>query len=180
MLGNLNRYRTSQRTRLQAAPSQIIKISSSYDTMLKSLNKPLTKLASAPSYATTQKAQLKLMTANLDKLTAPTYISNKLTLPFVPFSFRFRRKTISEKRRKIEREKLSKQQRAYQASVGSAILGLTVTPQQARKQKLYLKKFTGMELRPVISSRNYGRSIAAKINKAFGFKVKKRKGRRKK
>jgi len=54
-----------------------------------------------------------------------------------------------ERRIKAQGLKLRKQQRAYQASVGAAVLGLTIPKVKAKK--LAKAEFTGLELRPVVT-----------------------------
>jgi len=63
-----------------------------------------------------------------------------------------------EEKRKIAEAKMRAQIRAYQASVGAVAAGIYITPKEAAR----LRKFTGLELRPVIRRRPVRKAVARK------------------
>ena len=67
---------------------------------------------------------------------------------------------LEKKRRKAKEAKIRKQQRAYQASVAAAVLGITITKKEARKLP---KIFTGLELRPIIKNNYYEKGGSKKM-----------------
>jgi len=66
-----------------------------------------------------------------------------------PFIFDFKIRGRKKRRQPQKKIKLFKQLKAYQASVGAAILGLTISKEEAKKLS---KRLTGLELRPIIKS----------------------------
>lgn len=72
-----------------------------------------------------------------------------------------REETQAERRRrKIKEAKIRKQQRAYQASVASAVLGIAITKKEAKRLP---KVFTGLELRPMVKNNYYGKGGLSKM-----------------
>ncbi len=80
--------------------------------------------------------------------TKPPFVIPEQIITPLPY---FRMYEMKARRKKLTKEerKLREQARAYQASVGAALLGLTISPKEIEKLK---KKYTGFELRPIILS----------------------------
>ena len=98
-------------------------------------------------------------------VTVPKISAPKIPIYELPYLPKETKKQANK--RKLEELKIRRQQRAYQASVGAVALGITMTKKQLTQFK---KRFTGLELRPIIRNNNTKRKPTKKYtNKNLGL-----------
>ena len=103
-------------------------------------------------------AQFPAMVSPITQIVPPSPITKMAMIPLPPYA---KEETQAErKRRKVKEAKIRKQQRAYQASVAAAVLGITITKKEAKRLP---KIFTGLELRPMIKNNYYGKGGLTKM-----------------